>query len=74
MTFVLGLASLYSISALAVVRMIVIKKGDNSWLESSNLSFKTTRSLQIIWPLAIVSACLPLLGFGLYNQDVTNIR
>ena len=70
----LGLASLCSTSALAVVRMIVIKKGDNSWLETSNLSFKSTRSLQVIWPIAIVFGALPLLGFGRFSQDMTNIR
>ena len=72
--WIIGLASLYSISSLAVVRMIVIKNGDNSWLETSNLSFKSTRSLQIIWLLAIILASLPLLGFGQYNQDISNIR
>ena len=73
-SWIIGLASLYSISSLAVVRMIVIKNGDNSWLETSSLSFKSTRSLQMIWLLAIILASLPLLGFGQYNQDISSIR
>ena len=69
-----ALASLYSTSALAVVRMIVIKNSDNSWLERTSISFKSTRYLQMIWAYVIAMSITPLLGFGRYGQDMVNIR
>ena len=54
--------------------MIVIKSSDNSWLERTSISFKSTRYLQMIWAYVIAMSITPLLGFGQYGQDMVNIR
>ena len=54
--------------------MIVIKNSDNSWLERTSISFKSTRYLQMIWAYVISMSITPLLGFGRYGQDMVNIR
>ena len=54
--------------------MIVIKNSDNSWLERTSISFKSTRYLQMIWAYVIAMSITPLLGFGRYGQDMVNIR
>ena len=68
------MSSLYSAAAWAVFRLIIISKSNNSWLEASNISFRATRALQIIWIIAISVAFPPLVGFGRYGQDMVGTR
>ena len=70
-----GMASLYSTVALAVIRLIIVKNSDNSWLERCNkFSFQTTSALIAVWLLALIISVPPLLGFGRFGQDMVGVR
>ena len=59
---------------LAVIRLIIVNKNDNTWLEEAKLSFKTVSILIIAWVHALFLALPPLFGFGRYGQDMVGVR
>ena len=67
------MASLYASLSLTVVRLIIIKFNDNSWLEAD--SFKSKISLlMIIWPITLTFSIPPLVGIGYYDQSMVGVR
>ena len=59
---------------LAVIRLIVVNKNDNTWLEESKLSLKTVCILIISWVHALFLSLPPLIGLGRYGQDMVGVR
>jgi hypothetical protein len=66
------MASLYASLSLALVRLIIIKFNDNTWLEVN--SFKSKIPMLIIWPLTLTFSIPPLIGFGYYDQSMVGVR
>lgn len=59
---------------LAVIRLIVVYKNDNTWLEDSKFSLKTVCVLIIAWVHALFISLPPLFGLGRYGQDMVGVR
>ena len=68
------MSSLFSTLTFSVVRLMIIKKKNNVWLQNCEFSFKETRALQIIWLLSLSFSLPPFFGFGRYGKDVIGVR
>ena len=69
-----GMASLYCTVTLSIIRLFIIKNGDNFWLEGSRLSCKIFVLIMMIWTMAMAIAIPPAIGFGKIGQDMVGIR
>ena len=69
-----GMSSLFSTLTFSVVRLMIIKRKNNVWLQNCEFSFKETRALQIIWLLSLSFSLPPFFGFGRYGKDVIGVR
>ena len=68
------MASLYCTVTLSIIRLFIIKNGDNFWLEGSRLSCKIFVLILMIWTMAMAIAIPPAMGFGKIGQDMVGIR
>ena len=68
------MSSVYSTSVLAIVRLIAIKKIDNSWFEACETSLRPAFLILTIWLLSITFSVPPLVGFGQYDQSMLGVR
>ena len=71
----IGMASLYLTVILSVIRLIIIKKKDDSWLKRCSFSHrKDVLSITIIWVFTFTFSLPPLLGIGRYDQSMVGVR
>ena len=71
----IGMASLYLTVILSVIRLIIIKKRDDSWLKRCSFSHrKDFFSMMIIWVFTFTFSLPPLLGIGRYDQSMVGVR
>ena len=71
----IGMASLYLTVILSVIRLIIIKKRDDSWLKRCSFSHrKDLLSMMIIWVFTFTFSLPPLLGIGRYDQSMVGVR
>ena len=68
------MSSLFSTLTFSALRLLIIKRKNNEWLQSCEFTWKETRALQIIWFLSLSFALPPFLGFGRYGKDFIGVR
>ena len=72
--WIAGMSSLFSTLTFSALRLLIIKRKNNEWLQSCEFTWKETRALQIIWFLSLSFALPPFLGFGRYGKDFIGVR
>ena len=68
------MSSLYTLVAMAAIRYNSVVRYERSWSLVTQVTFFTSRYVQLIWAFALMLAMPPLIGIGKYVNDVSMIR
>ena len=68
------MSSLYTLTAMAAIRCTSVWRHERSWHMVTNVTFCTSRYVQLIWAFALLMAVPPLIGIGEFAVDIGMIR
>ena len=68
------MTSLYTLVTMAAIRYLSIVRYQRRWHSETQVTFWTSRYVQLIWVLALLMAAPPLLGIGNFVNDIGMIR
>ena len=68
------MASLFLTVILALVRMMIVTKKDDSWLQRSTFSCKNRLLMLTLWIFTLGFSLPPLIGIGRYDQSMVGVR
>ena len=72
--YILGMSSLYTLTAMAAIRFKSVIWHDRSWHLTTHVTYFTSRYVQLLWLFAFAVAIPPIIGLGKYAVDIGMIR
>ena len=72
--YILGMSSLYTLTAMAAIRFKSVIWHDRSWHLTTHVTYFTSRYVQLLWLFAFAVAIPPIIGLGKYAVDFGMIR
>ena len=70
----IGFNSLFTITAMAVVRYLSVVRVQRSWHSNTSESFWASKHVIFLWALSLLFAGPPIFGMGNYQKDISRLR
>ena len=73
--FISGMSSLYTTVALTCIRLLIVKRHANAWLEQKSPKSNNSRYvIMLVWLSSVAVSSPPMFGSGKIDQSMVGVR